>query len=86
LSLHKVIVRTKKLYNVESAVLAGKTTRSKEIGLRANVADEGQNLLKINIQIDDYIEDLKTAALYKTKVEADLFAAQLNYKIAVTDR
>jgi len=40
-------------------VLAGKTTLSNEIGLRANVADEEQTLLKINIQFDDYAADLK---------------------------
>ena len=49
----------KKLYDVESAVLAGKTTLSTLTGLKANVADEEQTLLKVNIQIDDYSADLK---------------------------
>jgi multidrug efflux pump subunit AcrB/outer membrane protein TolC len=49
----------KKLYDVESAVLAGKTSRSNLTGLKANVADEEQNLLKISIQIEDYSADLK---------------------------
>lgn len=45
----KLLLAQRKLYDVESAVLAGKTTRSSATGLRANVADEEQNLLKINI-------------------------------------
>ena len=49
----------KKLYDVESAVLAGKTTPSSLTGLRANAADEEQNLLKINVQMDDYFDDLR---------------------------
>lgn len=55
----KLLLAQRKLYDVESAVLAGKTTRSNEIGLRASMADEEQTLLKINIQIDDYTADLK---------------------------
>lgn len=55
----KLLLAQRKLYDVESAVLAGKATRSSETGLRANVADEEQNLLKINIRIDDYTADLK---------------------------
>jgi len=55
----KLLLAQRKLYDVESAVLAGKATRSSETGLRANVADEEQNLLKINIQMDDYTADLK---------------------------
>jgi len=49
----------KKLYDVESAVLAGKTTPSSLTGLRANVADEEQNLLKTNVQMEDYFDDLR---------------------------
>ena len=55
----KLLLAQRKLYDVESAVLAGKTTRSSATGLRANVADEEQNLLKVNSQIDDYTADLK---------------------------
>jgi len=55
----KLLLAQKKLYDVQSAVLADKTTSSNEIGLRANLADEEQNLLKINIQHDDYWADLK---------------------------
>lgn len=55
----RLLLAQKKLYDVESAVLAGKTTRSSEIGMKAGVADEEQNLLKIKIQIDDYTADLK---------------------------
>jgi outer membrane protein len=49
----------KKLYDVESAVLAGKTTASSLTGLKASVADEEQTILKIKFQIDDYSADLK---------------------------
>lgn len=49
----------KKLYDVESAVLAGKTTASSLMGLKANVADEEQNLLRINVQTEDYFDDLR---------------------------
>jgi outer membrane protein TolC len=55
----KLLLAQRKLYDVESAVLAGKTTRSNETGLSANAADEEQTLLKINIQMDDYAADLK---------------------------
>ena len=49
----------KKLYDVESAVLAGKTTVSNLMGLKANVADEEQNLLRIKAQTEDYFDDLR---------------------------
>ncbi|PKN53744.1 MAG: hypothetical protein CVU55_01055 [Deltaproteobacteria bacterium HGW-Deltaproteobacteria-13] len=48
-----------KLYDVESAVKAGKTTESNKIGLLASVAEEEQNLLKLDIQHDNYLADLK---------------------------
>jgi multidrug efflux pump subunit AcrB/outer membrane protein TolC len=48
-----------KLYDVESALLSGKTIDVNKAGLQANIADEEQNLLKLNIQIQDYWEDLK---------------------------
>lgn len=55
----KLELAKRKLYDVESAVLAGKTTTSSQTGLKANMADEEQNILKINFQIDDYSSDLK---------------------------
>jgi Cation/multidrug efflux pump len=55
----KLSVAQTKLYDVEGAVLAGKTTASAKAGLNANAADEEQNLLKIRIQMDDYRADLK---------------------------
>ena len=48
-----------KLYDVEGAVIAGKATESAKIGLNASVANEEQNLLKLNIQYDDFAADLK---------------------------
>ncbi|PKN75765.1 MAG: hypothetical protein CVU52_05755, partial [Deltaproteobacteria bacterium HGW-Deltaproteobacteria-10] len=55
----KLALAQKKLYDVESAVLAGKTTLSSAAGLKASVADEEQTILKLAIQIDDYSADLK---------------------------
>lgn len=55
----KKAVAQSKLNDAESAVMAGKTTNSAQIGLNANLADEEQNLLKISIQINDYTADLK---------------------------
>lgn len=48
-----------KLYDGESALHAAKITSSNIVGLNAGIANEQQNLLKINIQIEDYIADLK---------------------------
>jgi len=48
-----------KLYDVQSAVLSGKTIDANEAGLRANVADKQQELLKLNFQEEDYIVELK---------------------------
>lgn len=48
-----------KLYDVESALLSGKTIDVNKAGLQANIADEEQNILKLSIQIQDYWADLK---------------------------
>lgn len=48
-----------RLRDVINAVEAGKTTVSTQLGLNANLADEEQNLLKISIQTEDYMADLK---------------------------
>lgn len=55
----KILLARNKLKDVESAVIASKTTYSSQAGLNAQLADEENNLQKINIQIDDYISDLK---------------------------
>jgi len=55
----KILLAKNKLKDVESAVIAGKTTYSSQTGLKAQLADEEQNLLKNKIQIDDYSSDLK---------------------------
>ena len=51
-----------RLKDVESAHAAGKTTESSKYGLAASVAEEQQNLLKVQIQYDDYASDLKQIA------------------------
>jgi outer membrane protein TolC len=58
-ALIRLELAQKKLYDVESAVLAGKTTPSSLTGLKANAADEEQNLLRINVQTEDYFDDLR---------------------------
>jgi len=49
-----------KLKDVENALLAGKTITANKAGLQANIADQEQNILKLNIQAQDYIGDLIT--------------------------
>ena len=65
-----------KLYDVAGAVRAGKTTESNKIGLLASVMQEEQNLLKLNIQYDDYLADLKhlTGLLASTMVALELIS------------
>lgn len=48
-----------KQFDVESALMAGKTVDASKAGLQANVADEEQQLLKLQIQADDYLADLQ---------------------------
>jgi outer membrane protein len=54
----KLALAKSKYTDVENALLAGKTIHADKAGLQANIADEEQNILKINIQIQDYIGDL----------------------------
>jgi len=54
----KLALAKSRFTDVENALVAGKTTSADKIGLQANIADEEQNVLKINIQIQDYIGDL----------------------------
>lgn len=70
----KILVAKNKLKDVESAVNAGKTTYSSQAGLNAQLADEEQNLLKINIQIDDYTSDLKRLIGFNESEELSLEA------------
>jgi len=44
--------------DVESALLAGKTIEADRSGLQADIADQEQSILKLNIQVGDYISDL----------------------------
>ncbi len=55
----KVTLAKTKLSDVENAFSAGKTTESNKFGLSAAEADEEQNLLKLQIQYDDYASELK---------------------------
>jgi|WetSurMetagenome_2_1015567.scaffolds.fasta_scaffold04034_6 multidrug efflux pump subunit AcrB/outer membrane protein TolC len=68
-----------KLYDVESALLAGKTIEVSRVGLQASVAEEEQNLLKLNIQIDDYIADLKHLTGITTSKKLQLDSVSYNY-------
>ncbi|MBD1365406.1 TolC family protein [Mucilaginibacter sp. ZT4R22] len=54
----KLALAKSKYTDVENALLAGKTITADKAGLQANIADAEQNILKINIQIQDYTGDL----------------------------
>jgi outer membrane protein len=47
-----------KFYDLESANMAGKTIEPNTSGLQASIADEEQNLVKLEIQQEDYLADL----------------------------
>lgn len=65
-----------KQFDVESALMAGKTVDASKAGLQANVADEEQNLLKLQIQADDYMADLQQL----TGITADsVILAEVDY-------
>jgi len=66
----KIKLAQMRLYDVESALLSGKTIDVNKAGLQANIADEEQNLLKLRIQTEDYTADLKQL----TGIEADSLA------------
>jgi outer membrane protein len=51
-----------KLVETENALIAGKTSRPNLAGLRAIVAEEEQNVLKLDITVQDYKRDLATIA------------------------
>jgi outer membrane protein TolC len=48
-----------KLFDIESALMAGKTVNVDKAGLQANIADGEQRILQLDIQAQDYIDDLK---------------------------
>lgn len=83
-----------KLYDVEGALLAGKTVDVNKVGLQASIADEEQNLLKLQIQEEDYAADLKlltgsTAAgfvLENVSVLPEVVASAEEYKLAAASQ
>jgi outer membrane protein len=56
--LAKMELAKMRFYDVESGKLSGKTIQPNESGLQANIADEEQNLLKLDILREDYLADL----------------------------
>lgn len=58
-AVSKLEVAKIKLFDVESALLAGKTVNVDKAGLQANIADEEQTILQLDIQAQDYMDDLK---------------------------
>lgn len=48
-----------KLYDIESALLAGKTEEVNKVGLQADLANQQQKLLQVDNQIEDYAADLR---------------------------
>jgi len=69
-----------KLYDVESALSAGKTVNVDKAGLQANIADEEQTILQLDIQAQDYMDDLKQI----TGLTADLFLANVDTVASAT--
>jgi len=71
-----------KMHDVEVALLSGKTIDVNKAGLMANIADEEQNLLKWEIQAEDYWADLGNLTGIKTDsvslVNADALVSELN--------
>lgn len=55
----RIEVANLKLYDLESALLAGKTIDMNEAGLNAAIADEEQKLLKLDFQEEDYRAELR---------------------------
>ncbi|MCF0074395.1 TolC family protein [Dyadobacter sp. CY261] len=76
----KIRLAQMRLYDVESALLSGKTIDVSKAGLQANIADEEQNLLKLHIQTEDYIADLKQL----TGIQADSVALTPVHGITTT--
>ena len=63
----KLALAKSKLDDVENALQAGKTITTDKVGLQANISDEEQNIMKLNLRIQDYIGDL----INVTGVKAD---------------
>ncbi|UZR98524.1 TolC family protein [Chondrinema litorale] len=49
-----------KLYDVESALMAGKTVQASQMGLKADIANQQQELLILSFEEEDLIAELKT--------------------------
>lgn len=54
-----VLLTQAKLYDVESALAAGKTDEVYKVGLQADLANQEQKILQITNQMEDYQADLK---------------------------
>lgn len=54
----KLELAKSQLDDVESALLAGRTIQADRSGLQADVADQEQNILKLDIELGDHISDL----------------------------
>lgn len=60
-----------RLYDAEGVLAAGKSTGVNLSGLRAGISGEEQNLLKLNIQVEDYLTELERLTnLHAIKLEA----------------
>lgn len=55
----KIALAELRIYDLESALISGKTIEANKAGLLAMLADEEQNLLKNTIQQEDYMDDLR---------------------------
>ncbi|MCK8494249.1 TolC family protein [Spirosoma sp. RP8] len=57
-ALATIALTQAKLYDLESTLLAGKTDPVNKVGLQADLANQQQQLLQTNNQIEDYTADL----------------------------
>ena len=79
----KLDLANAKLSDVENALLAGKTIAVNKAGLQANIADEEQSILRLNIQMQDYLGDLinltgiQAATIKLEEKEPDLQAIEV---------
>ncbi|MFC0185404.1 Outer membrane protein TolC [Pseudarcicella hirudinis] len=56
-----------KLYDVESALIAGKTELVNKVGLQADLSSQQQKLLQLTNQIEDYSADLKELTGFRSE-------------------
>lgn len=75
----KIEAMSRRLYDVESAFLSGKTVEANTVGMKADVSDRKQDLLELDNEENDYLAELKT--LTGTDFRDIPFGDESNYPI-----